>query len=76
MAVGVVAFSERAENGGPLLRAGEDEELRLAAPGMGVVFGEGPLQQPGTVYVTTRCNNFINIVICAVREGHLACFII
>ncbi|CAM6099263.1 unnamed protein product [Calypogeia fissa] len=54
MAIGLVAVPERAENGSPLLLGGEDEELRHVARGMGIVFGEGALQQPGTLYVTTR----------------------
>lgn len=53
MAVGLVGVSERADNGGPLLSGEDHEELRLTAPGTGIVFGEGQLQQPGTLYVTT-----------------------
>ncbi|KAL2623652.1 hypothetical protein R1flu_003857 [Riccia fluitans] len=51
---GLIAVTERAADGGPLLLAGEDESIAHFAHGVGIVLGEGPLQQNGTLYITTR----------------------
>ncbi|OAE18589.1 hypothetical protein AXG93_1923s1450 [Marchantia polymorpha subsp. ruderalis] len=54
MATGLVAITERAADGGPLLNTGEDESIAHVAPDVGIVLEEGPVQQNGTLYITTK----------------------
>ncbi len=55
MARGLVSVNERSEDGGPFLETVNEERVAHVQPSVGIVLGESPAEQPGTLYVTTRC---------------------
>ncbi|CAK9858659.1 unnamed protein product [Sphagnum jensenii] len=54
MARGLVSVNERSEDGGPFLETVNEERVAHVQPSVGIVLGESPAEQPGTLYVTTR----------------------
>jgi hypothetical protein len=54
MAGGLVSVKERSEHGGPCLDTANEESVAHIQPSVGIVLGESSVQQPGTLYVTTR----------------------
>jgi hypothetical protein len=54
MAGGLVSVTERSEHGGPCLDTANEESVAHIQPSVGIVLGESSVQQPGTLYVTTR----------------------
>jgi len=54
MAGGLVSVTERSEHGGPCLDTTNEESVAHIQPSVGIVLGESSVQQPGTLYVTTR----------------------
>ncbi|KAH9576336.1 hypothetical protein CY35_01G156100 [Sphagnum magellanicum] len=54
MARGLVSVNERSEDGGPFLETVNEERIAHVQPSVGIVLGESPVEQPGTLYVTTR----------------------
>jgi nucleotide-sensitive chloride channel 1A len=54
MARGLVTVNERSEDGGPFLETVNEERVAHVQPSVGIVLGESPAEQPGTLYVTTR----------------------
>ncbi|CAK9256170.1 unnamed protein product [Sphagnum jensenii] len=54
MARGLVSVNERSEDGGPFLETVNEERIAHVQPSVGIVLGESPAEQPGTLYVTTR----------------------
>ena len=54
MASGMVAVAERSEVGGPCLDTENDERVAHIQPAVGIVLGESPIEEPGTLYVTTK----------------------
>ncbi|KAH7279699.1 hypothetical protein KP509_37G032300 [Ceratopteris richardii] len=51
---GLVSFSERDSDGRPRLDSGVEESFHAIQPNMGIVLDDSPIEQPGTLYVTTK----------------------
>lgn len=52
--MGLSLVTERTEAGVPVVDAEDDESIAHIQPDVGIVLGEGHVEGPGTLYVTTR----------------------
>ncbi|XP_042466071.1 chloride conductance regulatory protein ICln-like [Zingiber officinale] len=67
MGLGMLYFDGRVvdDDGRPLLESDDDEELMHVEPGVAIALGSRPMESPGTLYVTSRCEWIL-------QEGDLA----
>lgn len=54
MALGLQLVTERTDAGTPIVDTENDENIAHIQPDVGIVLGEGHVEGPGTLYVTTR----------------------
>ncbi|XP_024398124.1 chloride conductance regulatory protein ICln [Physcomitrium patens] len=54
MALGLSLVTERTTSGTPVVDSESDETIARIQPDIGIVLGEGLIEEPGTLYVTTR----------------------
>jgi len=64
MALGLQLVTERTETGTPVVDTENDENIAHIQPDVGIVLGEGHVEGPGTLYVTTRLVAMRSVIFC------------